>query len=80
VLKYFLFTIGINNEFIGKLLIGNRFHVKLLILSIENCEKGLRVKNWKAKRAEKTKKLKTKIYKTEHMLKYENILTKLTDN
>jgi len=65
---------------LSEILIGNRFHVKLLILSLENCKQSLRVKNWKAKRAEKTKKLNTKMYKIEHMLKYENILTKLTEN
>ena len=29
-------------------LIGNRFHVKLRILSPENCKQSLQVKSWKA--------------------------------
>jgi len=29
-------------------LVGNRFHVKLRILSPENCKQSLQVKRWKA--------------------------------
>ena len=33
---------------LSKFLIGNRFHVKLCILSPENCKQSLQVKSWKA--------------------------------
>jgi len=33
---------------ISKFIIGNRFHVKLRILSPENCKQSLQVKSWKA--------------------------------
>jgi len=33
LLKYVLFTMGVSKELISKFLIGNRFHVKLRILS-----------------------------------------------
>ena len=33
---------------INKFLIGNRFHVKLRILSPENCKQSLWVQSWKA--------------------------------
>ena len=46
--KYALSTMGVNKESISKLLIGNRFHVKLRILSPENCKQSLQVKSWKA--------------------------------
>jgi len=39
---------GVSKESISKFLIGNRFHVKLRILSPENCKHSLRVKSWKA--------------------------------
>ena len=39
---------GVSEESISKFLIGNRFHVKLRILSPENCKESLRVKSWKA--------------------------------
>ena len=39
---------GVSKESISKFLIGNQFHVKLRILSTENCKKILRVKSWKA--------------------------------
>ena len=42
--KYVLSTMGVSKESISKLLIGNRFHVKLRILSPENCKQSLRVK------------------------------------
>jgi len=46
-----------SKESICIFLIGNRFHVKLRILSAENCKQSLRVKSRKAKvRAEKAKK------------------------
>ena len=38
---------GVSKESIKKILIGNRFHVKLRILSPENCKQSLRVKSWK---------------------------------
>ena len=41
-------TIGVSKESIKKFLLGNRFHVKLRILSPENCKQSLRVKSWKA--------------------------------
>ena len=39
---------GVSKESISKFLIGNRFHVKLRILSPENCKQSLQVKSWKA--------------------------------
>ena len=39
---------GVSKESISKFLIRNRFHVKLRILSPENCKQSLRVKSWKA--------------------------------
>jgi len=39
---------GVTKESISKFLIGNRFHVKLRILSPKNCKQSLRVKSWKA--------------------------------
>jgi len=46
--KHVLSTIGVSKESISKFLIGNRFDVKLHILSPENCKQSLRVKSWKA--------------------------------
>jgi len=46
--KYVLSTMGASKESISKFLIGSRFHVKLRILSPENCKQSLRVKSWKA--------------------------------
>jgi len=52
---------GVSKESISKVLIGNRFHVKLRILTPENCKQSLRVKSWKAKvTAEKTNR--TQVY------------------
>ena len=48
---------GIDQEF----LIGNRFHVKLYILSPENCKQSLQVKSWKAEVTAEKKQLKTTI-------------------
>jgi len=39
---------GVSKESISKFLIGNRFHVKLCILSPENCKQSLWVKSLKA--------------------------------
>ena len=39
---------GASKESISNILIGNRFHVKLRILSPENCKQSLQVKRWKA--------------------------------
>jgi len=36
--SYVLSTMGVSKESISKFLIGNRFHVKLRILSLENCK------------------------------------------
>ena len=47
-LLYVLSTMGVSKESISKFLIGNRFHVKLRILSPENCKQSLQVKSWKA--------------------------------
>ena len=47
-IKYVLSTMGVSKESISNVLIGNRFHVKLRILSPENCKQSLRVKSWKA--------------------------------
>jgi len=44
-LKYVLSTMGVSKELISKFLIGNRFHVKLRILSPENCKQSLQVKS-----------------------------------
>ena len=46
--KYVLSTMSASKESISKFLIGNQFHVKLSILSPENCKQSLRVKSWKA--------------------------------
>jgi len=43
--KYVLSTMGVSKESISKFLIGNRFHVKLRILSPENCKQSLQVKS-----------------------------------
>ena len=43
--KYVLYTMGVSKESISKFLIGNRFHVKLRILSPENCKQSLQVKS-----------------------------------
>ena len=43
--KYVLSTMGVSKESISKFLIGNQFHVKLHILSPENCKQSLRVKS-----------------------------------
>ena len=45
LLKYVLSTMGVSKESISKFLIGNRFHVKLRILSPENCKQSLQVKS-----------------------------------
>ena len=45
VFKYVLSTMGVSKESISKFLIGNRFHVKLHILSPENCKQSLQVKS-----------------------------------
>ena len=45
LLKYVLFMMGVSKELISKFLIGNRFHVKLRILSPENCKQSLQVKS-----------------------------------
>jgi len=42
--KYVLSTMGVSKESISKFLIGNRFHVKLRILSPQNCKQSLWVK------------------------------------
>jgi len=39
---------GVSKESISTFLIGNWFHVKLCILSPENCKQSLQVKSWKA--------------------------------
>jgi len=46
--KNVLSTMGVSKESISKFLIGNRFHVKLRILSPENCKQSLQMKSWKA--------------------------------
>ena len=43
--KYVLSTMGVSKESISKFLIGNRFHVKLRILSPENFKQSLQVKS-----------------------------------
>jgi len=45
--KYVLSTMGVSKQSISKFLIGNRFHVKLRILSTENCKQSLQVKSRK---------------------------------
>ena len=44
--KYVLSTMGVSKESISKFLIGNRFHVKLRILSPYSNLKGLRMRNF----------------------------------
>ena len=39
---------GASKESISKFFIGNRFRVKLRILSPENCKQSFQVKSWKA--------------------------------
>ena len=51
----------VSKESICKFLIGNRFHVKLRILSPENCKQSLQVKSWKAEVTAEKNKLKTTI-------------------
>jgi len=52
-----LLAIGLNSkESISKFSIGNRFHVKLRMLSPENCKQSLQVKSWKAKVTAEKKK------------------------
>jgi len=46
---------GVSKESISKCLIENRFHVKLRILSPENCKQSLRVKSLKAEVTAKKK-------------------------
>jgi len=46
---------GVSKESISKFLIGNRFHVKLHILSPENCKQSLRVKSSKGEVTAETK-------------------------
>ena len=53
--KYVLSTMGVSKESTNKCLIGNRFHVKLCILSPENWKQSLRVKSWKAERSAEKK-------------------------
>ena len=60
-IKYVLSTMGVRKESISKFLIGNRFHVKLRILSPENCKQSLRVKSWKTEVTTEKNKLKTTI-------------------
>ena len=43
--KYVLCTMGVSKDSISKFSIGNRFHVKLRILSPEHCKQSLRVKS-----------------------------------
>ena len=43
--EYVLSTMGVSKESISKFLIGNRFHVKLRILSPENCKQSFQVKS-----------------------------------
>ena len=43
--KYVISTMGVSKESISKFLTGNRFHVKLRILSPENCKQSLQVKS-----------------------------------
>jgi len=43
--KYVLSTMGVKKESISEFLIGNRFHVKLRILSPENYKQSLQVKS-----------------------------------
>jgi len=53
---------GVSKESISKFLIGNRFHVKLRILSPENCKQSSQVKIWKVEvTAEKNLKTTIKI-------------------
>jgi len=49
MIEYALATLGVSKESTSKSLIGYRFHVKLRILSPENCKQSLRVKSRKAK-------------------------------
>ena len=48
---------GVSKESINKFLIGDRFHVKLRILSPENYKQSLRVKSWKAEITEEKKQI-----------------------
>jgi len=71
---------GVSKETISKLLIENRFHVKLRILSPEICKQSLRVKRRKAKvAAEKAHRLKTKMNKSKHKLRNHSNVTKLVN-
>jgi len=70
---------GVSKESISKFLIGNWFHVKLHILSPENCKQSLRVKSRKAEVTAEKKQTQdynqnfaTQAHKSQH-------LNKLTD-
>ena len=52
---------GVSKEAISKFLIGYRFHVKLRILSPENCKQSFQVKSWMAEVTAEKNKLKTAI-------------------
>jgi len=60
----------ISKELIGKILMGNRLHIKLRFLSPDICKQSLGVKSWKAKESvEKATKHKIEINNSEHQLR-----------
>jgi len=61
LIKHVLSTMGVSKESISKFLVGNRFHVKLRILSPDNCKQSLQAKSWKAEVTAEKKQLKTTI-------------------
>jgi len=67
---------GVSKESINKFLTGNRFHVKLRILSPENCKQSLWVKSWKAEVTAEKKQTQdynqnfvTQAHKSQHLNK-----------
>ena len=58
--KYVLSTMGVSKDFtISRKITHPRFHVKLRILSPENCKQRLQVKSWKAEVTAEKKQSKT---------------------
>jgi len=67
---------GVSKESVSKFLIGNRFHVKLRIVSPENYKQSLRVKSWKAEVTAENKQTQdynqnfvTQAHKSQHLNK-----------
>ena len=64
--NYVLSTMGVSKESISKFSIGNRFHVKLRILSPENCKKSLQVKSSSGPDSDKDQMALSRHYSENH--------------